>query len=180
MSPIPTPSEASLREAERFRQSLLDTGFATADQIIGCTDEEICRVAAVATFPLPDEYLAFLKVFGRRAGTFLRGQSVFFPEPLDAFEAAEDIAGGAGERLDLVNRFFFGHHQGYRVFFFEKGSPAVLGYQEGHPEVQKLGESFQVWLWQVLERSQTLRENSRKLQAETELKRAKMRAEGKL
>ncbi|WP_405161405.1 SMI1/KNR4 family protein [Nocardia sp. NBC_01499] len=182
MSPTPTfpPTEESLREVERFRHALIDAGIATGDDIAGCTDEEIARVAAVATFPLPDEYVAFLKVLGRKAGTLLRGSAIFFPEPLDAFEAAEDIAEGPNEKLTLPDRFFFGHHQGYRVFFFEKGSPAVFFYQEGHPEVQKLGETFQSWLWTVLERSKAIDEDNRRLQAETEAKRAQMRAEGKL
>ena len=182
MSHTPTsPSESSLREAERFRQGLLDVDFASPDDIVGCTDEEISRVSAVATFPLPDEYLAFLKVLGRRAGTFFPGTSIYFPEPLDVFGCAEDIAGEPGEDLTLENRFFFAHHQGYRVFFFERGRPEVFIYQEGHPgEIQKLGETFLSWLWSVLERSQALREDSKRLRAETEEKRAQMRAEGKL
>ncbi|MFQ6397558.1 SMI1/KNR4 family protein [Nocardia sp. KC 131] len=182
MSPTPTfPNDTSLREAERFRQALLDTGFATADEIAGCTDEEISRVAAVATFPLPDECLAFLKVLGRKAGTFFQGKGMFFPEPLDTYEAAEGIAAEPGEDLTVEDRFFFGHHQGYQVFFFEKGRPEVFVYVEGHPgEIQKLGESFFGWLWLVCERSQLLREDTERRRAENEAVRQQMRAEGKL
>ncbi|QLY32957.1 SMI1/KNR4 family protein [Nocardia huaxiensis] len=133
-------------------RELLASGIATVDEIEGCSASEIGEVvSAAAQFPLPDEYLAFLRVLGKKAGALFRGTDLFFPTLLEAKEAALDIAEGPDESLKLEDRFFFGHHQGYKVYFFELGSPAVFAYQEGHPEVELLADSFLKFLQHALE-----------------------------
>jgi hypothetical protein len=49
--------------------------------------------------------------------------------------------------LAVNRRFFFAHHQGYQVYFFEPDSPAVFMYTEGDEEPQKLAEDFLDYLW---------------------------------
>ncbi|WP_433728552.1 SMI1/KNR4 family protein [Nocardia sp. CA-129566] len=180
MSPTPTPSDASLAEIKRLRDALIEAEFGDASDMIGCDDDQIAQVAAAAEFPLPDGYVAFLKVLGRKAGALFQGGHFYYPEPLNAIEVARDISEEPDENLTLPDRFFFGHHQGYKVFFFEKGSPAVYVYQEGHPEIQRLGDTFLSWLWLVFDRTRSVREETKRLRAENEATRAKMREEGKL
>ena len=65
----------------------------------------------------------------------------------------EEVAADPSENLTLDGRFFFGHHQGYKFYFFQEGSRAVYHYQEKHPVVETLADSFLQWLWQILERT---------------------------
>ncbi|MGF6884852.1 hypothetical protein ABIA39_008656 [Nocardia sp. GAS34] len=181
MSPTPTPRPSSLQELERLRQEMLHTEYTTPDTFAGCSTEEIQQVVdAASPIQLPDEYIAYLQLFGRGSGTLFRGSNICYPAPLESRESAEDIASDPEETLTLENRFFFGDHQGYTVYFFEQGSDAVFGYAEGHPEVLRLAETFTQWLWETFRRSQAIRADSERLRAETAKKRAQMRAEGKL
>ncbi|WP_063632232.1 SMI1/KNR4 family protein [Nocardia brasiliensis] len=140
-------------------QDLVESGFAKAGEIAGCTADEVAEVVATApdSFPVPDEYLAFLAVLGKAAGTFFVGTDLFYPSLLEANEAAADISSGPGEDLSLSDRFFFGHHQGYKVYFFERNAEAVYVYQEGHPEIQRLASSFLEFLRQAFELQKSLR-----------------------
>ncbi|MGW5921308.1 SMI1/KNR4 family protein [Nocardia fluminea] len=142
----------NVEDMKRLRQELLASGVASEDDIMGCSASEIEDVLSSAgSFRLPDQYLAFLQVMGRRAGELFEGTDIFYPRSLEAREAAIDVASGDGESLSLENRFFFGHHQGYKVYFFEPDSPAVFTYQEGHPEVRVLAKSLLAFLQHALE-----------------------------
>lgn len=181
MSPTATPPPGKVADLEALREAMVTSGFTSSDTFEGCSPEEIDTVVeAAGSVGLPEDYLAFLQVFGRRAGTLFRGSHVCYPEPLTAREAAEDLASDPEETLTLENRFFFGHHQGYEVYFFEHGNSAVYSYVEGHPFDQKLADTFIQWLWDVFHRSKQLRDRSAQLRRETEAKREQMRAEGKL
>jgi hypothetical protein len=65
----------------------------------------------------------------------------------------EEVAADPAEYLTAEGRFFFGHHQGYKFYFFKQESQVVYLYQEGYPEVQKLADSFLGWLWQIYRRT---------------------------
>ncbi|WP_342801244.1 hypothetical protein [Nocardia sp. No.11] len=137
---------------KHLRRELLASGVASEDEIMGCSASEIEDVSSSAgSFRLPGQYLAFLQVMGRRAGKLFEGTDIFYPRSLEAREAAIDVASGDGESLSLENRFFFGHHQGCKVYLFEPDSPAVFTYQEGHPEVRMLAESLLAFLQHALE-----------------------------
>ncbi|MEV0433739.1 SMI1/KNR4 family protein [Nocardia sp. NPDC050413] len=129
------------RAIEAFGQELINSGFATPDTIIGCDPEEISQVESVAPdgFPILQLYRSFLEIMGKQAGTLFRGTDLFFPRMLDSRDAAEDIL---GERMLPDRRFYFGDHQGYKVYFFEAGSDAVYYYQEGNPDVKLLANNF--------------------------------------
>lgn len=182
MSPTPTPEPTvhSLREMERLAAAMVESGYCTPSDVTGCTQTEIAEMTAAAEFALPDDYLAFLQVMGRNPGTLFQGRAIPFPACLEARGVAEDISRDEEENLTLEDKFFFGHHQGYIVYFLERQSPGVFLYQEGHPEVQKLADSFGQWVWDSFERSRSIREENRRLDVEIERKRAQMRAEGKL
>ena len=137
---------------KHLRKELLTSGVASEDEIMGCSASEKEDVSSSAgSFRLPDQYLAFLQVMGRRAGELFEGTDIFYPRSLEAREAAIDVASAAGESLSLENRFFFGHHQGYKVYFFEPDFPAVFTYQEGRPEVRMLAKSLLAFLQNALE-----------------------------
>lgn len=100
---------------------------------------------------------------GKRAGTLFKGTDLFFPRMLDAVEAAEDVA---GKGLALDGQFFFGHHQGYKVYFFKRGSDAVYAYQEGSSEDQKLADGFIEFLRQSWRIQQKTRESTEAMRRE--------------
>ncbi|TCJ89379.1 hypothetical protein [Nocardia alba] len=156
--------EDSKREIETFGRQLIGSGFATSDSIIGCDAAEIEQVRSVAPdgFPISDEYQAFLEYMGKKAGTLFKGSDLFFPRMLDAIEAAEDIS---GKGLALDGQFFFGHHQGYKVYFFKRGSGAVYAYQEGSSEDQKLADGFIEFLrdsWRIQQKTRESTEAMRR------------------
>ncbi|MFD4352485.1 SMI1/KNR4 family protein [Nocardia sp. NPDC058518] len=155
----------SNHDIETFSRELIESGFATSDSIIGCDSAEITQVYSVAPegFPIPDEYQAFLEYMGKKAGTLFRGTDLFFPRMLDAIEAAEDVF---GKGLALEGKFFFGHHQGYKVYFFKRGSGAVYAYQEGSSEDQKLADGFIEFLRQSWRIQQKTRESTEAMRRE--------------
>ncbi|MFD4444880.1 SMI1/KNR4 family protein [Nocardia sp. NPDC058519] len=154
----------SNHDIETFSRELIESGFATSDSIIGCDSAEIAQVYSVTPegFPIPDEYQAFLEYMGKKAGTLFRGTDLFFPRMLDAIEAAEDVF---GKELALEGKFFFGHHQGYKVYFFKRGSGAVYAYQEGSSEDQKLADGFIEFLrqsWRIQQKTRKSTEAMRR------------------
>jgi hypothetical protein len=165
-----------------LRQAMLNSGFSNGEDFVGCSDDEILQVIRKASpFNLPDEYLAFLRIMGRKSRPLFAGSGVNFPSSLYiASDAADDVASGPGETLTLENRFFFGHHQGYIVYFFEKNSPAVFGYKEGDPRVHRLADNFIDWMWIEWEDTRESLIEIEETRARTEAKRAQLRAEGKI
>ncbi|MGW6623102.1 SMI1/KNR4 family protein [Nocardia sp. NPDC055002] len=157
--------DGSDHDIEMFSHELIESGFATSDTIIGCDSAEIAQVYSIAPegFPIPDEYRAFLEKMGKKAGTLFRGTDLFFPRMLDAVEAAEDVS---GKGLTLDGRFFFGHHQGYKVYFFKRGSGAVYGYQEGTSEEEKLADGFIEFLRDSWRIQQRIRESTEAMRRE--------------
>ncbi|KQY28432.1 MULTISPECIES: SMI1/KNR4 family protein [Nocardia] len=159
-------SDTCKRDMVSFSRDLIESGFATSDSIIGCDAGEIAQVYSVApdSFPIPGEYHAFLEQMGKQAGTLFRGTDLYFPRMLDSIDAAADIS---SEGLSLDHRFFFGHHQGYKVYFFELGSDAVYCYQEGYPEVTKLADNFLGFLRNAWVVQQKIREDTAALRGHT-------------
>ncbi|WKG11575.1 hypothetical protein QX204_09025 [Nocardia sp. PE-7] len=151
--------DASNQDIATFGRELIESGFATSDSLIGCDSAQIAEVYSVAPegFPIPDEYQAFLEYMGQKAGTLFSGTDLFFPRMLDAIEAAEDVS---GKGLELDGQFFFGHHQGYKVYFFKRGSRAVYAYQEGSSEDRELAEGFIEFLRQSWRIQQKTREST--------------------
>ncbi|MFJ4658093.1 SMI1/KNR4 family protein [Nocardia sp. NPDC088792] len=178
MSPTryPAPDPASSESAQRLRNALITSGLASESGFIGCTDDEVSSVQAVSPIPLPSDYVAFLQVMGRRADRLFQGRGVFFPEPLDTFVDVRALIEEDGEAISMDNRFFFGHHQGYKFFFFEKGTPAVYCYTEHHADdIQKLNDSFLGWAWAHYEQALASRTEGRRL---FELRQQKREAMG--
>lgn len=155
----------SNHDIETFSRELIESGFATSESIIGCDSSEISQVHALAPegFPIPDEYQAFLEYMGKKAGTLFSGTDLFFPRMLDALEAAEDVS---GQGLALDGQFFFGHHQGYKVYFFKRGSGAVHTYQEGSSKDHKLADGFIEFLRQSWRVQQKTRESTASMRRE--------------
>jgi hypothetical protein len=165
----------------RLRQTLLDTGLAAEDDVIGCTPEEIARVEhAAAGFPLPDEYLAFLQVMGHGAGELLRGENIYYPKLLTAGRVAATIAAEPDESLTTVDRFFFGQHHGVVVYFFDRASSEIFCYEETSPDVEVVGSSFANWLFTAAERTKSILDTVQRRDAETEAIRQKLRERGEL
>lgn len=177
MSPTAsTPPNNVGRDIGRLPAALVESGWAKADDIIGCSESEIEQVQQSAQFPLPDDYVSFLKKMGHRAGRLFQGKVLYFPAMMESPEVADYLAADPRQSLTLDNRFFFGDHQGYIVYFFQKDDPAVYSYQEGHPEdpAHRVADSFAEWAWRYFEWSLELHAENRELFESRQRKREAM------
>lgn len=137
------------REVERFAQALLDMKLAYPHQLRGCSDEEVELVLEKAQgFPLPEQYVAFLRRLGKQAGRLLIGTDVYYPVLLEVAEWANEFAEQEDPGLDVSGRYFFASHGGYQYFFFDEGSPGeVFSYMERSAGPEVASKSFLDFLW---------------------------------
>ncbi|MFE3988276.1 SMI1/KNR4 family protein [Nocardia tengchongensis] len=172
---FPDPDPASVEDALRLRSALIESGLASSDGFAGCTDEEIAAIQSVSPIPLPSDYVAFLQLMGHRADGLFQGRGVFYPEPLDTYVDVRDLVEKDGENISMDGRFFFGHHQGYVFFFFEKEDPAVYSYTERHADdLRRLSDSFLAWGWAHYEQALEVRARGRLMFEERQQKREAM------
>jgi hypothetical protein len=120
--------------------SLIESGLATAESIVGCTPDELAefrRVRGVAA--LPAQYGEFLTVMGREAGDLLRGTDFFYPVILEVGEWGQEVFDDNDMgHLFVPGSLVLGTHQGYIVFWLEPGQPSgpVHQYKEGDKSAQ--------------------------------------------
>lgn len=154
---VPESSATTLRVAA-FRDKLLGISvnppcplpICDIQELIGCTEAEVAKVEAVAGFPLPAEYRAFLLLMGRRAGVFMacRPYRVFFPALLTIDKDAKTLH---PERFDEPDKVFvFLSYDGEGYFFFrsdEGDNPPIYGWGGGRfAQTQRLYDS----IWDML------------------------------
>jgi hypothetical protein len=177
MSPTAlTPHDDTGRDIDQLSIALVESGWATTHDIIGCSETEVGEVLGLTQFRPPDDYLNFMKKMGRQAGRLFRGKTVFFPKMLESPEVAAEIGNDPQESLALDNRFFFGHHQGYIVYFFQKNCPAVYSYEERQSDTpaHKVSDSFTEWAWRYFRWSLKLDADNRELFESRQRKREAM------
>lgn len=144
---------ASYREIERFADRLTELGVSCRHQIQGCTDEEVEGVVHHAgELKLPAPYIGFLRRMGRGAGSLFRGTSIYYPEPLEVNDYARKFAEEDDPGLSTEGRFFFAHHQGYQLYFFDSESGTVFLHTEGDNEPEILANDFLEFLWKEVHR----------------------------
>ena len=105
---------------DKLVERLLAAGIAKAEEIIGCTEQDLRDIAQHAPGPLPFAYLDFLHVVGRGAGHFLPEQDVYFPKMLRLTEEAKAILDNWEKGLLLlpVDAFVCTMRYGDQFLFF--------------------------------------------------------------
>jgi len=144
-----SPTASNDKSIDQLARALVAEQLASPSDLVGCDERDIGEVQGLSPIPLPADYVAFLRRMGRKSGRLFQGSTLRFPALTEATEVAQDIANDPQESLTVQDRFFFGHHQGYKVYFFQRDDPAVYGYYERHPETpaEKLAGTFSDWAW---------------------------------
>lgn len=157
-----SPTVFNDKSIDELARALVAEQLASPTELVGCDERDIGEVQGLSPFPLPADYVAFLRRMGRRSGMLFQGSTLWFPALAEATEVAYDIAEDPAESLTVQDRFFFGHHQGYKVYFFQRDDPAVYHYYEGHPEMpaEKLAGTFGDWAWNFFNVIVKLRKDS--------------------
>ncbi|MDA2808545.1 SMI1/KNR4 family protein [Nocardiopsis suaedae] len=99
----------------------------------------------------PRDYVDYLTWAGDTRAV-LYGMSLSPREADSARETAEELEGDA-PALDLGDRFFIAEHQGYIVWYFKRGDPAVYRYMEGDPAESVVADSFADFLHVIIDRA---------------------------
>lgn len=136
-----------------LKQRLISLGVASAKDIVGCSTEEIERLQKTSKMRLPDAYLQFLRVAGKRAGRFLLDVEIFYDDVdrlnQKAFEKLELWEEGKLRLPD--NSFVFSMRYGEQFMFFvvdgQRSDPEIFHYYEGSGFFKKVANSF----WEVIE-----------------------------
>jgi len=128
--------------AERF----IETGIATPEKILGCTDEEVLEIEKFYNLKLPDAYKEYLLKFGKRSGDFLRECEIYYPHILENREAAETLLDANTDYKLKQSDYVFIARYGCQFWFFQtedrNPNPPVLRYTEDSLKPILLAESF--------------------------------------
>src|SRR5262245_2992848 len=132
---------AKMQRMQRIIQRLIDNSLATADRVVGCSEEEIRQIESTFLIKLPAAYREFLQTIGKEAGHFLVGTDAFFPTLLHLREWADGLLNETQSKFRLPSTaFVFLVHQGYQFMFFDTKSaddPEIFHFVEGDREPRK-------------------------------------------
>lgn len=115
---------------------------ARPDEMQGCSAEELDQIRAECPFePVPADYLAFMARLGRSASNLFRGSDLHFPACLGTREYAQECRETEDPQVPVGQNFFFGHHQGYVLYYFQPGDERVWTYilEEGPKSASTAG-----------------------------------------
>lgn len=128
---------------DRLIEELLRLDAARQEEIRGCTDEEVQRVLAECPFGSPPlEYVRFMRKCGRNTGNLFRGSDFHYPDFLGLRNYAAECKREEDANVPLGRRFFFGHHQGYMLYYFKPEDGRVWLYTLGGTEEEIAAASF--------------------------------------
>lgn len=102
---------------------------ARPEEIRGCSEPEMRQILAECPFGNPPSaYVGFMRRAGRGAGNLFRGSDLYYPACLGTGEYARECQREEDDNVPLGDRFFFGHHQGYVLYFFKPDDERVWQY----------------------------------------------------
>jgi hypothetical protein len=135
-------------DAQQLTQRLIEAGIARADQLRGCTENEIISLEQSFGLLLPIAYKDFLRVLGHSAGAFWRDVE-FTADKLEWInrDAREILVELESTKLTLPSQaLVFSWRQGEQfLFFFADGksqNPPVYRFQIGCSEFVKVSDTF--------------------------------------
>jgi hypothetical protein len=102
---------------------LAEHGLAGREDLVPCTLEEIEEIRTAQELDrLPPQYESFLRIMGRKAGSLLRGTSIFYPSMVKYLDEMREFP-EENEFADLVvpGSVLLGMHQGYVLYWLEPG-----------------------------------------------------------
>jgi hypothetical protein len=133
-----------------LKAQIIDIGMATTDNVRGCTDEQISKLAAKFKVTLPESYKEFLKAMGVSAGDFLVGSDLYYADLPNFRRSAQRLLRRRGWPFHLRPKdFIFLNHQDYQFLFFDTTAgddPPVLRYIEGQVGPEEVDKHFSNWL----------------------------------
>jgi len=140
-----------MSDSRTIRELALAWKRALGGEFVGLSDGEIHEVCEDQGLEcLPQCYIEFLQLMGRKAGQILRGTDAFYPDILGVKNDAHELLTENGvENLIGPNAVVFAMHQGYQVFWMADNhgdDPSVLMYQEGDEGVSGEWKSFTSFL----------------------------------
>jgi len=149
-------------------ESLIAVGRVSANQVVGCSEQEIANIEARFGYNLPGAYKDFLRTLGKGAGKFQNDCMWKYPELLeDVPEATRGVLdncnGTYKHTIELPKTaFVFLESGGSQIMFFDTADgddPPVFLYEQGNQQATKWADSFSSW---VAEYSNGIRSEARK------------------
>ena len=131
---------------------LVERGSAYADDIVGCSTDEIAKLGAMWELPLPAAYKEFLAKMGRCAGKFYVGTDIFYPKALKLREYLIEYQDEQTSYRVPADSVVFAMHQGYQVLFFQAtgdDDPPVFHHLENETAATNKAEHFSEFLLDV-------------------------------
>lgn len=129
------------------KQKLIDAGLASDHDFAGCSDDEVAHLERLFNVKLPDSFVNYLRVMGKRRDGFYAEASMSYPFD-DMRRIAEALLKDVDESLSDT-AFVFVERYGCAVLFFEttEGSdPPVYVCQEDDKPSSRVATSFSEWL----------------------------------
>ena len=137
-----------------IKEDVLAAGLARADELEGCTQEQIETLTRALGRPLPRAYEEFLLAMGHRAGRFLRGTDTFWRHLSWLRKEADDLLRQDSAPPLPESAFVFYMHQGYEFGFFDLGAgddPPTYLYVEKWRAPRPAASSFSDYLAKQLQ-----------------------------
>lgn len=131
----------------------LETSSIVDGSVEGCSGAEIEEIDSAVGVTLPDAYVAFLRRMGRSAGTFLRGDDLFYLDDIPRLQdTARDLTDDTNVELPDDAVVFLGHHD-YVFLYFRPTDPdpPVYRYLDGEDELERVHGTFSAWLSNAVE-----------------------------
>jgi hypothetical protein len=135
--------------AAELKRRLILNRIADAEDIVGCSEEDIRLIETANGVRLPQAYRALLATSGRRAGDFLTDCTAFFPaivgltaEERKAMEGIVELPPRAFVFLDRMGEAF--------LFFVADGTnddPPIYGWSESRDQPEQIYDS----VWEFVE-----------------------------
>jgi SMI1 / KNR4 family (SUKH-1) len=124
-----------IERIDRCVQLNIEMGYATEDDLIGLTDEEICVVERAAGKRLPDAYKYFLAKLGNAKTTWLGYCSVFYPFLLTNREKYYELLLANMENNEVLPPHQYSVKKSDFIFLFELAHKCY--YFEASPNLRR-------------------------------------------
>jgi hypothetical protein len=135
-------------DAAILMRRLVSSGICAAEEIVGCSKEEIQSIESSTGIELPEAYKSFLSIAGRSAGNFMRDLTIFFPEVSTLTDRVRRDFEGV---VQLPERaFVFADRMGEAFLYVVadgSGDPPVYGWSESRDEAERVYGS----IWEFIE-----------------------------
>lgn len=130
---------------DSFVRRLLESGLATQETLVGCSEQDISTIEASFKLKLPEQYKEYLRKMGRKAGEFLQECSLTFPYFEDNRKTAENLLQKTNYVLPST-AFVFVERYACQFFFFDtvdgKDNPPVFRFHEGDDIPVQIADSL--------------------------------------